>query len=188
MAAPLRCDSQADVDLHSKDAPLEPLLMRTQPPASPCLCLPMPHLPATQLVLCGDFFQLPPITARWTPSLPKTTFLNRGFCFQVGLVVWRGCTAVKAPRLGAGGPNRQACAGTQVGRRGTKLVGGKAPHYWQATPITPGSSESFPNPPPLPPAVPRLAPLQPRVPGADQGVAPERPGALLLPPACLLQV
>ncbi|PRW56986.1 DNA helicase ATP-dependent [Chlorella sorokiniana] len=42
-----------------------------------------------QLVLCGDFFQLPPITTRWTPSLPKATFLNRGFCFQCP--AWHRC-------------------------------------------------------------------------------------------------
>ena len=35
-----------------------------------------------QLVVCGDFYQLPPIERRPSPNLPKDAFLNRGFAFQ----------------------------------------------------------------------------------------------------------
>ena len=35
-----------------------------------------------QLVVCGDFFQLPPIERRPAPGLPKDAFMNRGFAFQ----------------------------------------------------------------------------------------------------------
>lgn len=35
-----------------------------------------------QMVLCGDFFQLPPISKRFSPNLPEDTFFNRGFTFQ----------------------------------------------------------------------------------------------------------
>ncbi|PSC73766.1 DNA helicase ATP-dependent [Micractinium conductrix] len=42
-----------------------------------------------RLVLCGDFFQLPPISDRWRANLPHNTFLNRGFAFQSP--AWRRC-------------------------------------------------------------------------------------------------
>lgn len=42
-----------------------------------------------QLILCGDFFQLPPIEKRWSPNLPKDAFLNRGFAFQAP--AWNKC-------------------------------------------------------------------------------------------------
>ena len=35
-----------------------------------------------QLVACGDFFQLPPISERARQGLPKNAFLNRGHTFQ----------------------------------------------------------------------------------------------------------
>ena len=35
-----------------------------------------------QLVACGDFFQLPPISQRPQQGLPKNAFLNRGHTFQ----------------------------------------------------------------------------------------------------------
>jgi hypothetical protein len=35
-----------------------------------------------QLVLCGDFHQLPPIEKRLTPNLTSDIFLNRGYAFQ----------------------------------------------------------------------------------------------------------
>ncbi len=35
-----------------------------------------------QLLVCGDFFQLPPIERRPSPGMPKDAFLNRGFAFQ----------------------------------------------------------------------------------------------------------
>jgi hypothetical protein len=47
-----------------------------------------PHTHAQQ-VCCGDFFQLPPISKRPSPDLPKDAFLNRGFAFQSP--VWNKC-------------------------------------------------------------------------------------------------
>mmetsp|Transcript_17077 Transcript_17077/g.40751 ORF Transcript_17077/g.40751 Transcript_17077/m.40751 type:complete len:541 (-) Transcript_17077:190-1812(-) len=40
-----------------------------------------------QVILCGDFFQLPPIEKRFSPKYPPETFYNRGFTFQCP--VWR---------------------------------------------------------------------------------------------------
>ncbi|CAL8463664.1 g3198 [Coccomyxa elongata] len=42
-----------------------------------------------QLVLCGDYFQLPPIVKRWTTGMPENSFLNRGFTFQAP--AWKVC-------------------------------------------------------------------------------------------------
>ncbi|GAX73971.1 hypothetical protein CEUSTIGMA_g1421.t1 [Chlamydomonas eustigma] len=35
-----------------------------------------------QLIMCGDFFQLPPVTKKWTPGMPSDMFLNWGYAFQ----------------------------------------------------------------------------------------------------------
>lgn len=42
-----------------------------------------------QLVLSGDYFQLPPITKKWTPAMGNDAFLNRGYTFQCP--AWRRC-------------------------------------------------------------------------------------------------
>eukprot|EP00798_Chlamydomonas_sp_ICE-L_P021499 gene21499-28480_t len=42
-----------------------------------------------QLIVCGDFFQLPPITKRWVPNTPKEAFLNFGLAFQAP--AWKRC-------------------------------------------------------------------------------------------------
>ncbi|KAK9836342.1 hypothetical protein WJX81_007050 [Elliptochloris bilobata] len=42
-----------------------------------------------QLVLSGDFFQLPPITQRRDGNTPANAFLNRGFAFQAP--AWQRC-------------------------------------------------------------------------------------------------
>lgn len=58
----------------------------TRHPSTPTpLLSPAPCAPSrgAQLVLCGDFFQLSPITARASPGMPTTAFLNRGWVFQV---------------------------------------------------------------------------------------------------------
>lgn len=42
-----------------------------------------------QLVLSGDYFQLPPIARKWTPAMGNDAFLNRGYTFQCP--AWRRC-------------------------------------------------------------------------------------------------
>lgn len=49
------------------------------------------HFGGLQLILCGDYFQLPPI-AKYNPSgqrVPPETFLNRGYTFQAP--AWARC-------------------------------------------------------------------------------------------------
>ena len=53
-----------------------------------------------QMIVCGDFFQLPPIEKAFHPSFPANTFYNRGFTFQCP--VWRSsglhsCLLTKVP-------------------------------------------------------------------------------------------
>lgn len=121
----------------------------TQPPPLPAL--PAAALPAReQLVLCGDFFQLSPITARFSPGMPKTAFLNRGFVFQVRGVA----TGAWCRWCGGGGACWPACAGERWCRFLTAR-----------------------HPPARTCAVPRLAALPPGERGAHQNLAPERSGA-----------
>ncbi|KAL3131052.1 hypothetical protein ABBQ38_15563 [Trebouxia sp. C0009 RCD-2024] len=42
-----------------------------------------------QLVLSGDYFQLPPIERRWTSGMTKSAFMNRGYTFQCP--AWNTC-------------------------------------------------------------------------------------------------
>eukprot|EP00898_Chlorokybus_atmophyticus_P009230 jgi/Chlat1/937/Chrsp108S01371 len=42
-----------------------------------------------QLIFCGDFFQLPPISQSWNPNMAYGYFLNRGFAFQAP--AWNLC-------------------------------------------------------------------------------------------------
>ncbi|KAK9826266.1 hypothetical protein WJX74_003930 [Apatococcus lobatus] len=42
-----------------------------------------------QLILSGDYFQLPPIEKRWVPAMGPDAFLNRGFTFQAP--AWKRC-------------------------------------------------------------------------------------------------
>lgn len=42
-----------------------------------------------QLILCGDFFQLPPIEKRPGANVPSDAFFNRGFAFQAP--AWNRC-------------------------------------------------------------------------------------------------
>ena len=42
-----------------------------------------------QLVFCGDFFQLPPVTTRWQTGTPPDAFLNWGYAFQAP--AWNKC-------------------------------------------------------------------------------------------------
>ncbi|KAA6419235.1 MAG: DNA repair and recombination PIF1 [Trebouxia sp. A1-2] len=42
-----------------------------------------------QLVLSGDYFQLPPIERRWSAGMDKSAFMNRGYTFQCP--AWTQC-------------------------------------------------------------------------------------------------
>ncbi|GAB4819356.1 hypothetical protein N2152v2_006402 [Parachlorella kessleri] len=79
-----------------------------------------------QLVLCGDYCQLPPISQRWQPETPPEAFLNRGYTFQCP--AWERCNlhcvlltqASSAPdwtlALGAAGKAlRKLCVGWSLG-------------------------------------------------------------------------
>eukprot|EP00195_Chlamydomonas_chlamydogama_P005406 CAMPEP_0202891832 /NCGR_PEP_ID=MMETSP1392-20130828/1784_1 /ASSEMBLY_ACC=CAM_ASM_000868 /TAXON_ID=225041 /ORGANISM="Chlamydomonas chlamydogama, Strain SAG 11-48b" /LENGTH=735 /DNA_ID=CAMNT_0049575693 /DNA_START=1492 /DNA_END=3696 /DNA_ORIENTATION=+ len=35
-----------------------------------------------QLIFCGDFFQLPPVSSKWQPGMSSDNFLNWGYAFQ----------------------------------------------------------------------------------------------------------
>ncbi|KAF5843371.1 PIF1-like helicase-domain-containing protein [Dunaliella salina] len=42
-----------------------------------------------QLIVCGDFFQLPPVSKPWDRSMPPDAFMNWGWAFQAP--AWRSC-------------------------------------------------------------------------------------------------
>lgn len=75
-----------------------------------------------QLVVCGDFFQLPPVTKRWERGMASDLFLNFGWAFQAP--AWRRCgfahvllTQVGAFCVVCACRSWDGCVGIRAGRR-----------------------------------------------------------------------
>ena len=117
-----------------------------------------------QLVACGDFFQLPPISQRPQQGLPKNAFLNRGHTFQAPAWLRSNMQVGGRPSWAVGGRAGWCCGGNgdfavwqaAVGwRAGGRAVYAAAPRRQRLRPLVIALSlpHLTPPTPPLPQSV-----------------------------------